>query len=93
MPKGKKVSAELAVEYLQAIEEQVARGMTVDAACVYVGIGRKSYYRWRTLYAGRTVAEAQELARLRLENSKLRGLIASQAIDMAALKDVLRGKP
>jgi transposase-like protein len=93
MPKGKKVSAEQAVEYLQAIEEQVGKGMTVEAACLYVGVARKSYYRWRNLYAGRTVAEAQELSRLRVENTKLRSLIASQAIDIAALKDVLRGKP
>ena len=93
MPKGHHVSAAEAIRRLRDVERLTAGGMTVQAACRELGIVRETYYKWRNRYAGMTVKEAERAAELRRENERLKRLIADQAIKIAALEDVVRGKP
>ncbi len=93
MPKGRHVTAAEAIRRLKDVERLLAGGMTILAACRELGISRESYYRWRNRYSGLTVKEAEKAAELRRENARLKRLIADQAIKIAALEDVLGGKP
>lgn len=93
MPKGQPVSAAQAIRLLDEVERLTAGGMTITAALRELRIPRKSYYRWRNRYAGMTVKEAQKAAEAYRENVRLKRLIAELAIENAALKDVVRGKP
>lgn len=93
MPKGRHVKPEEAIAHLADVDRLVAGGMTIGDACRQVGIGRKSYYRWRNVYAGVTVTEAKRAVQVRRENAALKRLVAEQAIKIQALEDVLREKP
>lgn len=93
MPRGRRVKPEEAIRRMQEVEAVVAAGRTVEEACREVGVSPKSYYRWRSLYAGKTVDEAVEAAELKRENARLKRLVADQALDIQMLKEVLRGKP
>jgi len=48
--------------------------------------------RWRAKYSGATADEAAERKRVEDENRKLRALVAQQALDIAALKEVVGKK-
>lgn len=93
MPRGHRVRPEEAIRRVQEVEAVIAAGRTAQEACREVGVSPKAYYRWRNLYAGKTVTEAVEAYELRRENARLKRLVAEQALDLQMLKEVLRGKP
>jgi putative transposase len=51
------------------------------------GVSAKPYYRWKAKFAGMTVSEARRLRQLEDENSRLKRLVADQALDLSVLKD------
>lgn len=93
MPRGRKVTPQDAIRAVREVQTVVAAGRTVEEACRETGVSYKCYYRWRNLYAGKTVDEALQAATLRRENSQLRRLVADMALRIRALEDVARGKP
>jgi hypothetical protein len=93
MAQGKKVDPARAVRYVEEVERRVAAGASVDHACREAGIGKKSYYRWRSQYAGIDVTAAQRMRETERENAQLRRLVAEMAVKIQALEDVVRGKP
>ena len=88
MPQGKKVDPARAVKYVEEVERRIAAGATVDLACRDAGIGKKSYYRWRSQYAGIDLTAAQRMREVERENSQLRRLVADMAVKIQALEDV-----
>jgi putative transposase len=57
-----------------------------------LGVTAQTLLRWRAKYGGMTVSEAQDKRRLEDENRKLRSLVAQQALDIAALREVVGKK-
>jgi len=53
-------------------------------------ISQQTFYRWRSKYGGMEVSEARRLKVLEEENSRLKRLVADQALDNQMLKDLLR---
>lgn len=49
-------------------------------------------YRWRNKYAGLETSELQRLRELEAENSRLKKIVAQQALDIDALKDLVSKK-
>jgi len=56
------------------------------------GISSATFYNWRRKYGGLEVSEARRLKQLEDENRKLKRIVADQALDITALKDVLGKK-
>lgn len=52
----------------------------------------QTFYRWRTKYGALKEDEAQRLKALEQENSRLKRIVADQALDISMLKDLQRGK-
>ena len=48
-----------------------------------------SYYNWKAKYAGLSVNELKRLKALEEENRRLKQIVAEQALDNRALKDLL----
>jgi putative transposase len=61
-------------------------------------VGRKhvfseaSFYKWRFNYGGMDASEAKRLRELKLENCKLKRLLAEEHLDIHALKSVFGTK-
>ena len=70
------------------ILQETAAGAGVREVCRRHGISEKTYYRWKQHYGGMQVAEARKLKTLEDENRRLKRIVADQALDIAALKDV-----
>ena len=56
------------------------------------GISRTTYFKWKSKYAGTTVAELKRMKELEAENAKLKRMYADLALENAAIKDVLSRK-
>jgi len=54
------------------------KGLSVELACREVGISDPTYYKWRHRYDGMSVDDAKELKELRVENTKLKRLVANE---------------
>lgn len=78
-------SAEQIIRILGEIERS---GLKISDACRPQGITEQTYYRWRKKYGGLEINEARRLKELEAENSRLKRLVADQALDIAILKEV-----
>jgi putative transposase len=74
------------------ILKEADAGITLKEVCRKYGVSTASYYSWKAKFGGMEVSEAQRLRTLEAENSKLKRLVADQALDIVALKDILSKK-
>jgi putative transposase len=74
------------------ILKQAEAGVALPDLCRQQGISQQTFYRWRAKYGGTELSEIQRLRQLESENSKLKRVVADQAVDIQILKDALSGK-
>jgi transposase-like protein len=83
-------SPEDIVRLLQRFDELLGKGMTVELACREIGVSDPTYYKWRQRYDGMSVDDAKELKELRVENAKLKRLVADSELEKLMLKQSRR---
>ena len=76
-------------QILKVLQEQEAGGATAEV-CRRHGISEWTFYRWKSKYGGMQLGEAKRLKALEDENARLKRLVAEQALDLQALRDLLR---
>jgi putative transposase len=74
------------------ILKEQERGVKTADVCREHGISQNTFYAWKSKYGGMSVSEAQRLRQLEAENAKLKRIVADQALDIVALKDVVSKK-
>ena len=57
--------------------------------CRKHGMSDATFYNWKAKYAGLTVSELKRLKSLEDENRRLKQIVADQALDNWALKELL----
>jgi transposase-like protein len=90
--KAKRYSVEQIVAKLREAERLQAQGLTIAQLCKRLGISDQTFFRWRIRYGALKEDEAQRLKALEQENTRLKKIVAEQALDISLLKDVQRGK-
>jgi len=53
-----------------------------------IGVSQHTIYVWKKKYKDMTVSEAKKMRELEAENTRLKKLVADQALDIAMLKEV-----
>ena len=76
-------------EQIIAVLKEAEAGAKVAELCRKHGISDATFYNWRSRYGGLEVSELRRLRQLEEENRRLKGIVADQALDIRALKDVL----
>ena len=84
MPKGKKHKPEQIVAILRRVDQ----GETAESVCRNVNISEATLYRWKQQYGAMELDEVKELKALRVENARLKRLVADQALNIQVLKEV-----
>ena len=79
-------------EQIVAILKENEGGTSTKELARRHGVSQGTLYNWRRKYGGLEVSEAKRLKQLEDENSKLKKLVAEQALDIVCLKDVLSKK-
>jgi putative transposase len=76
-------------EQIIAVLKEGEAGARVADLCRKHGMSDASYYNWKAKYAGLTVNELKRLKALEEENRRLKQIVAEQALDNRALKELL----
>ena len=79
-------------EQIIGILKQSEAGAKTSELCRQHGISVATFYVWRSKYGGLEVSEAKRLKQLEEENSKLKRIVADQALDITMLKDLVGKK-
>ena len=92
MARAKRYSPEQIVAKLREHERLQGQGLTIPQACKRIGVSDQTFYRWRIKYGALKEDEAHRLKALEQENSRLKKIVAEQALDISMLKDLQSGK-
>ena len=79
------------VKLLQRAEARLAEGRSVEEICRELGISDSTFYYWRKQYGKMELDQVKRLKKLQTENSRLKKLVADQALDIDILKEALSG--
>lgn len=79
-------------EQIINILKETEAGAKVADVCRKHNVAVPTYYSWKAKFGGMDVSEAQRLRTLEDENRKLKRLVADQALDIVALKDIVSKK-
>jgi len=85
---GKRYSEEQILRILRELEG----GKKLAEICREYGIAEGTVYRWRSKYSGMETAALQRLRELEAENARLKRIVAQQALDNDALKELVSKK-
>ncbi len=77
-------------EQIVGVLKEHEAGAAVAALCRQHGISEQTLSRWKQKDGGLERGEATRLRALEEENSRLKRLVAEQALDNLVLKDLLR---
>jgi len=88
---GKRHTPEQIIHKLRQAEVELGQGSTVPQVCKKIGVTEQTYYRWRNEYGGLRLDQAKRMKALETENTRLKKLVAEQALDIAILKEVRSG--
>lgn len=90
--KRKRHTPEQAVRKLREGEKRLNAGDELGSVLRQLEITESTWNRWRSAYGGMKAADVKELKELRVENARLKKLLAEAELDKAMLKDLAEGK-
>ena len=89
--KQKRHSVDQIVSKLRKADVELGKGKKVPEVCKELEVTEQTYYRWRQKYGGMQPVMVKQLKSLEKENSRLKKLVAAQALDMEILKEAAKG--
>jgi putative transposase len=85
---GKRYSEEQIIRIL----DEVRGGRAVAEVARSYGVSENTIYRWKSRFGEMNREELHRLRELEAENARLKRIVAQQALDIDALKDVVSKK-
>jgi putative transposase len=76
-------------EQIVTILQEHEAGASVSEVCRRHGVSEQTVYRWKQKYGGMARSDVQRLKAVEAENTRLKRLVAEQALDNQMLKDLL----
>jgi transposase-like protein len=90
--KRKKHTPEQIVKKLREAELDLAKGAAVADVARKLGVSEQTYYRWKQQYGGEQADQQIRVKELERQNTRLKKIVAEQAMDIDALKDIASKK-
>jgi putative transposase len=79
------------IRKLREAERLLGEGKTIPEAAKELGVSEQTFHRWRNQYGGMKADDAKRLKELDRENRQLKAIVADQALEVRALKEIARG--
>ena len=76
-------------EQIIGVLKESEAGAKTGELCRKHGMSEATFYKWKAKYSGLTVSELKRLRSLEEENRRLKQIVAQQALDNWALKELL----
>lgn len=80
------------IQHLRTVELEEGKGSTLEEASKKVGVSPHTIIRWRKEFGGLRIDQAKRLKELEQESSRLKKIVANQALEISILKEVASGK-
>jgi transposase-like protein len=72
-------------------EKLLGQGQSLEEVARHLEITESTWHRWRNQYGGMKANDAKRLKELEKENSRLKKIVADQALDIDMLKELAEG--
>jgi transposase-like protein len=89
--KRRRHTPEQIIRKLREAERLLGEGRTIPEAAKALEISEQTFHRWRNQYGGMKADDAKRLKELERENRSLKAIVADQALEVRALKEISRG--
>jgi putative transposase len=89
--KRRRHTPEQIIRKLREAERLLGEGRTIPEAAKELEISEQTFHRWRNQYGGMKADDAKRLRELARENERLKAMVADQALEVRALKEVAKG--
>jgi putative transposase len=89
--KRRRHTPEQIIRKLREAERLLGEGKTIPEAAKELEISEQTFHRWRAQYGGMKADDVKRLKELERENVSLKAIVADQALEVRALKEVARG--
>lgn len=88
--KNKRHTPEQIVRKLRDAEARLGAGATIPEIAREFGVSETTFHRWRKRYGGMDMDSTRRLRELEKENTRLKKIVADQAVDISILKEMSR---
>src|SRR5829696_3723825 len=68
----------------------LGEGRSIAEVCKALEVSEPTYHRWRNQYGGMKADDAKRLRELERENARLKRIVADQALQAQALKELAK---
>lgn len=79
------------IRKLREAERMLGEGRTIPEVAKHLEVSEQTFHRWRNQYGGMKADDAKRLKELERENASLKSIVADQALEVRALKEISRG--
>jgi transposase-like protein len=89
--KRRRNTSEQVIRKLREADRMLGEGKTIPEVAKALEVSEATYHRWRNQYGGMKADDVKRLKELERENASLKAIVADQALEVRALKEISRG--
>jgi len=89
--KRRRHTPEQVIRKLREADRMLGEGKELAEVTKALEVSEATFHRWRAQYGGMKADEAKRLKELERENARLKAIVADQALEVRALKEISRG--
>ena len=89
--KRRRHTPEQVIRKLREADRMLAEGKTTGEVCRHLEVSEATYHRWQRQFGGMKADDAKRLRELERENQRLKRIVADQALEAQALREVAKG--
>jgi putative transposase len=89
--KRRRHTPEQVIRKLREAERMLGEGRTIPEVAKALEVSEQTFHRWRNQYGGMKADEVKRLKELERENGRLKRIVADQALENQALKEIAKG--
>ena len=82
---------EQVIRKLREADRMLAEHKGIAEIAKELGVSENTYHRWRNQYGGMKADDVKRLKELERENKQLKAIVADQALECRALKELAKG--
>ena len=79
-------------EQITGILAEYRSGLSAAEVCRKHGVSVKTFYTWKSKFGDMQASEVRKTKELEAQISKLERIVAKQAVELLAAKDIISGK-
>lgn len=89
--KRRRHTPEQVIRKLREADRLLAEGKATGEVCRHLEVSEATYHRWQRQFGGMKGEEVRRLKELERENARLKRIVADQALEAQALREVAKG--